>query len=74
MGKKTAYKVKITETLVKEIVVYANDELEALAEAINLHINGEITLDYDNYNDVTYSPEGTANKNDIETMDAFHCE
>lgn len=74
MEEKTAYKVKITETLVKEVVVYANDELEALAEAINLHINGEITLDYDNYNDVMYSSEGSANENDIEIMDAFHCE
>ncbi len=74
MEEKTAYKVKITEKLVKEVVIYANDELEASAEAINRHINGEITLDYDNYNDVTYCPEGHATVEEAEIMDVFYCE
>lgn len=59
------YVVRVTETLVKHIVVEADSESKAEDKVFSAHYNGKITLDYNDYDDVNCDCIREAEEDDI---------
>ena len=55
MENQKEYIVYITETLQRKVIVKANNDSEALDQAIDQYNNGEIVLDYNDYLDVEFN-------------------
>lgn len=59
------YVVRITEKLVKRVVVEAESLSQAEDKAFSAHYKGKITLDYDDYDDVYCDGIREADEDDI---------
>lgn len=59
------YVVKVTETLAREWIVKAENEEEALAKVTERYNNGELNLDYDDYEEYDIEVLREASKNDV---------
>ena len=59
------YVVKITEKLVKHVIVEAECTSEAEEKAFAAHYNGKVTLDYSDYDGVDCEWIRRANESDI---------
>ena len=53
------YVVRVVETFSKGVIVKANSLEDALSKANDLYQNGDITLDYDDYNDTDFEEATT---------------
>lgn len=70
----TPYRIAITETYVKEVVIYAKDSLSAEEMADTLCGNDDIELDYDNFADRSTECRGVARPMDLELHQVFGLE
>ena len=68
---KQPYRIAVKEILVKEVEIYANSPKEAEEMALNLHTDGEIVLDYDNFADVETEYRGGSRPIDLELHEVY---
>ncbi len=67
----TPYRIAITETYVKEVVIYAENSNSGLRLADELRSNGEIQIDYENYAEGSIESRGIARPIDLELHDVY---
>ena len=68
---KQPYRIAVKEILVKEVEIYANSPEEAEEMALDLHTDGEIVLDYDNFVDVETEYRGVSRPVDLELHEVY---
>ena len=67
----TPYRIAITETYIKEVVIYAEDEISAEQLALDLCSEDEISLDYDNFEDWSTECRGIARPSDLSIYEVY---
>lgn len=65
------YKVRVQETLVRHMVVEAENSDDAERKIQEAYDNGWITLDYNDYDEYSVECEGPANKVHIELYEEW---
>lgn len=65
------YLVSITETLVRKVVIEAEDACEAEQKAQDLCNDEKVVLDWADFEERTCEALGEANKFDLETLEQF---
>ena len=70
-AEKQPYRIAITETYVKEVEVYAEDERSAIQLVEDLCEHGVIEFDYDNFTERSTECRGIARQTDLELHEVY---
>lgn len=66
------YRIAITETLTREVEIYAKNYLEAEATAKKIYNDGVIVLDYNDHVDTVFDCIGSTRPTDLELNEAYN--